>query len=47
MTAPAAMRFHPLPPDRPADDVERELLARWNEEKLFQQTLDARAGAST
>ena len=47
MTAPAAMRFHPLPPDRPADDVERELLARWNEEKLFQQTLDARAGAPT
>jgi len=47
VTAPAATRFRPLPPDRPADDVERELLARWKDERLFQQTLDARAGAPT
>jgi isoleucyl-tRNA synthetase len=47
VTAPAATRFQLLPPDRPADDVERELLARWNDEELFQQTLDARAGAPT
>ena len=47
MTAPTATRFRPLPPDRPADDVERELLARWKDERLFQQTLDARVGAPT
>jgi isoleucyl-tRNA synthetase len=41
------MRFQPLPPDRPADDVERELLARWKDERLFQQTMDARGGAPT
>jgi isoleucyl-tRNA synthetase len=47
VTAPTAIRFQPLPPDRPADDVERELLARWDEENLFQQTLDARRDAPT
>jgi isoleucyl-tRNA synthetase len=46
-TAPTEMRFQPLPPDRPADEVERELLARWEDEQLFRQTLDARAGAPT
>ena len=43
--APHAMRFALLPTDRPADEVERELLARWNQEKLFEQTLAARATA--
>ncbi len=38
-------RFAPLPPDRPADDVERELLARWGDEKLFEASLAAREGA--
>jgi isoleucyl-tRNA synthetase len=36
-----------LPPDRPADEVERELLARWEEEKLFAQTLAARENDPT
>ena len=40
-----AVRFAPLPPDRPADEVERELLARWSEEKLFEASLAARADA--
>ena len=31
--------FEPLPPDRPADELERELLARWQEERLFEQTI--------
>jgi len=35
--------FRPLPPERPADDVERELLARWTDEDLFAQTLAAHA----
>ncbi len=47
MTAPTVSRFQLLPPDRPADDVERELLARWEEEQLFKQTLAAREGAPT
>jgi isoleucyl-tRNA synthetase len=47
MTAPTMTRFQPLPPERPADEVERELLARWEEEDLFHQTLEARAGAPT
>jgi isoleucyl-tRNA synthetase len=38
-------RYQPLPPDRPADDVERELLARWEEEDLFARALEARSGA--
>ncbi|HEY2163417.1 MAG TPA: isoleucine--tRNA ligase [Gemmatimonadaceae bacterium] len=45
MTAPSVTRYQPLPPDRPADDVERELLARWNEEDLFGRALEARSGA--
>ena len=47
MTAPSMTRFQPLPADRAADDVERELLARWEEEDLFRQTLRAREGAPT
>jgi isoleucyl-tRNA synthetase len=39
------MRFTPVPPDQPADVLEQELLARWREERLFEQTLAARAGA--
>ncbi len=45
MTAPSMTRYRPLPPDRPADDMELELLARWEEERLFEQTLAAREGA--
>jgi isoleucyl-tRNA synthetase len=37
--------FEPLPPDRPADELERELLARWEEEKLFAQTVAQHADA--
>jgi isoleucyl-tRNA synthetase len=40
-------RFEPLPPDRPADEVERELLARWEEEELFRQTITGREDAPT
>ncbi|HEY0996672.1 MAG TPA: isoleucine--tRNA ligase [Gemmatimonadaceae bacterium] len=36
-----ATRFTLLPPERPADALERELLARWNEERLFDRTLEA------
>ena len=39
--APTGTRFRPLPPERPADDIERELLETWSEEKLFEQTLEA------
>jgi isoleucyl-tRNA synthetase len=45
VTAPGMMTFRPLPADRPADDVERELLARWEEEDLFRQTMALRADA--
>jgi isoleucyl-tRNA synthetase len=34
-----------LPPERPADELERELLTRWEGERLFEQTLAQRAGA--
>jgi isoleucyl-tRNA synthetase len=47
MTVPTVDRYQLLPPDRPADEVERELLARWEEEELFKQTLAAREGAPT
>jgi isoleucyl-tRNA synthetase len=40
-----AERFHPIPPDRPADDLERDLLDRWRTERLFERSLEARAGA--
>lgn len=38
-------RFAPLPPERPADQVERELLEQWRDEKLFAASLAARADA--
>ena len=41
-----APRYRPLPPDRPADDLETELLARWTTERLFERSLEARAGAT-
>ncbi|HEX4469538.1 MAG TPA: class I tRNA ligase family protein, partial [Gemmatimonadaceae bacterium] len=39
--------FEPLPPDRPADALERELLAQWEREKLFEQTLAGRKDATS
>jgi len=47
VTAPSMTQYRLLPPDRPADEVERELLARWEEEKLFAQTLAARENDPT
>ncbi|HEV8218156.1 MAG TPA: class I tRNA ligase family protein, partial [Gemmatimonadaceae bacterium] len=47
MTAPSMTQYRLLPPDRPADEVERELLARWEEEKLFAQALAARENDPT
>lgn len=47
MTAPSMTRYQPLPADRAADEVERELLTRWEEEDLFKQTLAATEGAPT
>jgi len=41
MTKPE-QRFAELEPGRPADELERELMARWSEEKLFERTLRAR-----
>ena len=38
--APTDVRFAPLPADKPADELERELLEIWNEEKLFEATLE-------
>ena len=38
-------RYRLLPPDQPADALERELLERWREEGLFERTLAARVGA--
>ncbi len=38
-------RFAELAPGRPADELERELMARWQEEKLFERTLQAHEGA--
>jgi isoleucyl-tRNA synthetase len=37
--------FRPLPPDRPADELEREVLERWREERLFERTLAERESA--
>ena len=36
-------RYRRLPPDRPADDLEREMLERWTAEDLFRRTLASRA----
>ncbi|HEU4993978.1 MAG TPA: isoleucine--tRNA ligase [Gemmatimonadaceae bacterium] len=43
--AKAPNRYAELAPTRPADDLERELQERWREERLFEQTLQAHAGA--
>jgi isoleucyl-tRNA synthetase len=40
VTAGGTVQFALLPPDRPAAELETELLARWREEDLFQRTLD-------
>ena len=45
MTAPTLPNYQLLPAERSADEVERELLARWQEEDLFAQTMAAREGA--
>jgi len=44
-SAASTVRFAPLPPERPADEIERELLARWTDERLFHQSLVERADA--
>ena len=44
-SAMESVPYEPLPPDRPADELERELLARWEEERLFEQTLERNADA--
>ena len=38
-------QFRLLPADRPADELEREVLERWREERLFERTLAEREGA--
>ena len=40
MTAGGTVQFAQLPPDRPAAELETEVLARWREENLFQRSLD-------
>jgi isoleucyl-tRNA synthetase len=47
MTVPTVDQYRLLPPDRPADAMEQELLARWDDEELFKQTLAAREDAPT
>jgi isoleucyl-tRNA synthetase len=44
MTAPMT-GFGILPSDRPADELERELLSRWDEEGLFELTLEKNTAA--
>jgi isoleucyl-tRNA synthetase len=44
VTKPAP-RFTEISPTRPADELEREIMARWDQEKLFEQTLRANEGA--
>ena len=41
--ATQSAQFEPLPPDRPADAIEQELLAQWEQERLFEQQLAANA----
>jgi isoleucyl-tRNA synthetase len=43
MTTMSTPQYALLPPDRAADDLERELLDRWEREDLFQQTLSKNA----
>jgi len=38
-------QFEPLPPDRPADALERDVLAQWERERLFEQTLSGKENA--
>ena len=38
-------QFEPLPPDRPPDALERDVLAQWERERLFEQTLASRENA--
>ena len=47
MSAPTRIgpAYRALPPDRSADDLERELLAQWEAEGLFERSLAQRAGA--
>ncbi|HVX38133.1 MAG TPA: class I tRNA ligase family protein, partial [Gemmatimonadaceae bacterium] len=45
MTAASTVHYQPLPPDGPADAMELELLARWEQEDLFRRTLEGREGA--
>jgi isoleucyl-tRNA synthetase len=45
VTAVTEPRFALLPADEPAADLEQALLARWREEKLFEQTLAGRENA--
>jgi isoleucyl-tRNA synthetase len=45
VTAPTLPKYQLLPAERSADEVERELLARWEEEELFARTMAARDGA--
>src|SRR5688572_2249171 len=40
-----APRFTEISPTRPADDLEREIIARWEHENLFERTLRAHEGA--
>ena len=42
---PRGTQYSPLPPDRPPQELEEELLARWAEEGLFARTEAERAGA--
>src|SRR3954462_11493953 len=37
------MEFQLLPPERSADELEREILSRWESEDLFRQTLEKNA----
>ena len=48
MTTPAAetmRQFRLLATERPADELEREVLERWRDERLFERTLAEREGA--
>jgi len=38
-SAMPSAQFEPLPPDRPADALEKDVLAQWERERLFEQTL--------
>jgi isoleucyl-tRNA synthetase len=45
--AGAGVAYRPLPPERPARELEEELLELWAREGLFAQTLAAREGGPT